>query len=82
MEKLLSVIQTIDYGKFVFRLKELLASKNISMTSLAKSTGIDYRAIKRINDQSIGKADLDTMARICYALNCKLEDIIEYIPPK
>ena len=82
MENLVNVVQTVNYGKFVFKLDEVLAERKISISSFSRVTGIDYRALKRMTDKSVTRADLDSLARICFSLKCSLEEIIEYIPPK
>jgi len=82
MENLVNVVQTVNYGKFVFKLDEVLAERKISISSFSRVTGIDYRALKRMTDKSVTRVDLDSLARICFSLKCDLKDIIEYIPPK
>lgn len=33
-------------------------------------------------NNTITRFDADVLARICYVLDCKIEDILEYIPPE
>lgn len=30
----------------------------------------------------ISRIDIDVLARLCFALNCNVADILEYIPPE
>ena len=60
------------------RLWKLLIDKNMKKQDLKKATGISATCIAKI-----GKGEnitTDVLVRICTALNCKLEDIMELIP--
>ena len=32
-------------------------------------------------NNTISRLDIDVLARLCYALNCEINDLLEYIPP-
>jgi len=38
--------------------------------------------LKAYMKQDIVRVDLAVIARLCYALQCDISDLIEYIPPK
>lgn len=38
--------------------------------------------LKAYMRQEVVRVDLAVLSRLCYALECDLSDIIEYIPPK
>lgn len=42
------------------------------------ATGIRYDVIDRYYKSQITRIDLENLAKICYALECKLSDIIDY----
>lgn len=45
-------------------------------------TGIKYEVIDRYyKEKNVEMVDLDFLAKVCYALNCKVEDILEYREP-
>ena len=63
------IILTID--------KQLEKSK-ISRYELAKRTGIQYQIIDNYYKNRVKRYDSYVLDRICNALDCKIEDIIEY----
>ena len=69
-----------QFGKVDIKLKDYLDSHDITRNSLALATGIRYDVIDRYYKRKVVRIDLENFAKICYALNCKLSDILEYIP--
>lgn len=64
----------ITYDKLWTTLKE----KNISQYNLIKDYGIDKAQLHRLRQNMIVKTMI--LNRLCSILNCKIEDIMEYIP--
>ena len=59
------------------RLWILLINKNMKRTDLLKVAGLNSTALAKMGkDQPV---TMDTLGRICLALNCKIEDIVEYV---
>ncbi len=59
-------------------LKDTLNKMNISRYELAKRTGIQYQIIDNYYKNKVKRYDGYVLERICEALNCKIEDVIEY----
>ena len=62
------------------RLWHILIDRHMSKTELIKAAGITTNAMAQL-----GKNDavrIDVLAKICGALNCNIEDIVEIIPDK
>ncbi len=38
--------------------------------------------LKHYYDEDIQRLDMAVLFRLCYALNCTLNDLVEYIPPE
>lgn len=55
-----------------------LQKLNISRYELAKRTGIQYQIIDNYYKNRVKRYDSDVLDRICAALGCGIEDIIEY----
>lgn len=55
-----------------------LQKLNISRYELAKRTGIQYQIIDNYYKNRVKRYDSDVLDRICTALGCGIEDIIEY----
>lgn len=59
-------------------LDKALKNANITRYELAKRTGIQYQIIDKYYKNNIKRYDSYVLERICYALDCKICDIIEY----
>ena len=61
------------------KLKELRQARGLSQSQLAEKTGINVRTIQHYEQGSkiFDHARIDTILKVCIALNCKLEDVIE-----
>lgn len=70
----------MENGYYLFKLKDLLKRKNISINRLMKDTDTDFKVIKRIMNGDLLRFDIIVLARLCDYLNCSLTDIIEYYP--
>lgn len=73
-----SIFTLKNYGKIRLNLKELLDNKKISRHKLCGMIGANYDLITRYYNNSVSRIDLDIITRICFVLNCKVEDIIIY----
>ena len=60
------------------KLFHLLIDKNMTNAELMEKGGFSANIITRLKrDQYVA---LDSIERICYALNCDVDDILEFIP--
>lgn len=60
-----------------FRLEEILLEKNKSKYWLSKQTGLAENNIYKICRNDSKQIKLETIEKICAALNCKVEDLID-----
>ena len=80
MDMELGVFTLVNYGEITLKLSEIMINKNIKRTKLSKLTGVKYAVINRYyKAENIVRVDLDVLAKICYVLECKIEDILEYV---
>jgi len=85
MDNLKSIIsyQTQEYGHVIVKLSKVLDSRNITRNRLRTLTGIKYEVIDRYyKGEQIEMVDLDFLAKVCYVLDCKIEDLLEYQKPE
>lgn len=74
--------QTAEYGNVRVKLAEVLDSRGITRNRLRTLTGVKYEIIDRYyKAENIEMMDLDFLAKICYVLDCKVEDLLEYKGP-
>ena len=68
----------IEEGTYLFKLDDLLKTKNISINKLMRDTNTDFKVIKRIMSGELTRIDIIVLARLCDYLNCKITDIVDY----
>ena len=66
------------YGRIKIKLDDVLNERNLTRYQLSKMTGNRFEVINKWYNGNIERIDSDVLARFCFALNCKVEDIIEY----
>ena len=60
------------------RLWKLLIDKDMKKKELAERAGISQYTVNKMNrDENV---NADTLAKICTALNCTFDDIVEVVP--
>lgn len=67
-----------DYGKVEIVLKEILEKKNISRNKLCTMIAANYDLVNRYYNNKVIRIDLDIIARMCFALDCNITDILKY----
>ena len=60
------------------KLWELMERKHISSYYLREHCGIDSKTIRRLRANE--NIETKTLSKLCAVLDCRLEDIAEYIP--
>ena len=60
------------------RLWTMMKKKGFSTYLLREKCGIDSKTIRRLRAND--NMETKTLNKLCSALNCRLEDIAEYIP--
>ena len=75
-------ILIMENGKIVIKLDKYLKENNISRSSLSKNGRLRYDTILSYCRNEVTRLDTDTLVRLCSALNCKLNDIVEYVQEK
>ena len=61
---------------------ELMARRGIPRNRLRTLTGIKYDVIDRYyKNEVVSMVDMDFLAKVCYVLDCRVEDILEYEKP-
>ena len=82
LEEVRGINELKNYGKIIIKLNSIMDKYGISIYQMTKLTGLKHTTVKSYYINSpITRVDLDVISKFCYVLNCKIEDIIEYIPP-
>ena len=75
-------MEDIEYGTIRVKLADILKEQNISINKLAFRAEMQRTQLKSYIHNDIQRLDIAILSRLCYALNCDLTDLLEYIPPQ
>ena len=76
------IVELKNYGKVEIKLKTIMDKKNISVYQLSQLASLKHSTVKSYyNNCPITRVDLDVISKMCYVLDCKIEDIFEYVYP-
>lgn len=79
MSEFNSLINIKQYGRIRIKLSAMMDEKGITRNKMRSLTGIKYEVIDRYyKAQNVERVDLDFLAKACFVLNCKVEDLLEY----
>lgn len=81
--KMKAIIHEVeDIGDIHIKLDEILKKKDISTYALSTKSNIRFQTIQMLRENRATRIDLNVLTKLCYVLNCKVEDIVEYTNPK
>ncbi|PSV36346.1 transcriptional regulator [Photobacterium sp. GB-27] len=69
-----------------YKIKELIASKplhngrKVTLSYLAEHVGIQSSAMSKIANNKGYNTSITTIEALCQFFECKIEDVVEYIP--
>ena len=58
-----------------------MEEQNLSINKLSFRAEMQRTQLKKYCKNEVQRLDIAVLSRLCYALNCDLSDIVEYIPP-
>ena len=67
-----------DFGQVVFKIDQVLEDKKISKNKLEKEAKLQRTQLNSYCNNKVRRIDLQTLAKICYVLDCGIGDIMEY----
>ncbi|WP_215506598.1 helix-turn-helix transcriptional regulator [Peptoniphilus sp. EMRHCC_23] len=67
-----------NFGKIIFKIDKVLEAKNISKNKLEKEANLQRTQLNSYCNNKVKRIDLETIAKICYVLECDVKDIVEY----
>lgn len=76
------IVEYKDYGKVEIKLSSIMDKKDISIYQMSKLASLKHSTVKSYyNNCPITRVDLDVLSKLCYVLNCNVQDILEYRYP-
>lgn len=80
MDNVNSIVNIKEYGRIKIKLSELMDKKGITRNKLSALTGVKYDVVQRYyRAENVERVDLDFLSKVCYVLNCEIQDVLEYI---
>lgn len=73
-------MEELEYGYVRIKLKELIEEKGISKNKLAHRAEMQRTQLNQYCNNQVTRLDTYVLARICTALDCKIEDLLEFVP--
>lgn len=61
-------------------LSNLMGAKKSTIQDIANATGLSRTTISNLYHEKVSAISFETIAKLCDFFNCKLSDLIEYIP--
>ena len=71
-----------EYGTIRIKLDELIKESGISKNKLSHRAEMQRTQINHYCNNEITRLDIDVLARICTVLECRIEDLLEFVPPE
>lgn len=71
-----------NFGCIKIKLAEIIEEQKISKSKLSQRAEMQRTQINNYCNNKITRLDTDVLARLCTVLDCKIEDLLEFIPPE
>lgn len=72
------IMQELDYGEINIKLDDLLNKRNISTYELSTKSNVRFQTVQSLRENKSTRINFNILAKLCYTLNCQVEDLIEY----
>lgn len=81
MHKRGGTVKDEDFGNIEITINQLLKEKGISKNKLMNKAEMQRTQLNNYCNQKVQRLDISILSRICYVLDCNIEDILKYCPP-
>ena len=71
-----------NYGYVKIKLAKLIKDRKISKNKLSHRAEMQRSQINHYCNEEITRLDTAVLARLCTALDCRIEDLLEFVPAK
>ena len=73
------VLEYKNFGYIKVKLDGIMKKKDITTYELSTKTNVRFQTIKKLREaDEVTRINLDVIAKLCYVLDCKVEDLLEY----
>lgn len=71
-----------QFGYVKIKLTEQLERTGLSKNKLSQRSETQRSQINRYCNNTISRLDVEVLARLCTSLDCKIEDLLEFVPQR
>ena len=64
------------------KLSEIMGRRRMNMAEVAREAGLTHVTVFIIYQEKTKTIELETLDKLCNALNCRVQDIFEHVPNK
>lgn len=68
----------IKFENINMKLDDIMTKRNTSTYGLNSKTNVRFQTIKALRENKATRIDFNVLAKLCYVLKCKVEDLTEY----
>lgn len=61
-------------------LSRIMGEKKLKVADVARAIDVHRNSITLLYDETATRVDLDTLNKLCTYLECKIEDLLEFLP--
>lgn len=69
-----------EHGYIKIKLNDLIEKTGVSKNKICHKAEVERTQLNNYCKNITTRFDADVLARLCFALDCKIEDILEYVP--
>ncbi len=73
-------MEDINFGSIKIKLDDLLKARGLSKSKLSHRAEMQRTQINQYCSNQVTRLDTAVLARLCTALDCKIEDLLEFVP--
>jgi len=61
-------------------LSRLMGERKLKIAEVARAIDVHRNSITLLYDENATRVDLDTLNKLCVYFQCKLDDLLEFVP--
>ena len=75
-----SIVLDTQIGTVTLTINEMMDKKNITVSQMSRISGLKFDVVSNYYYNKIHIYNAEILAKFCKTLNCKISDLITYIP--
>ena len=72
------ILWDTKYGSIECNLKKIMQKRKINIYQLARITNLRYEVIDKYYHNKVKRYDSIVLAKLCFSLECSLDDLLKY----